>query len=76
MAIDTTLVSLGILPPTIKTTPNSPMVWAKVSTIPVRMAFFIFGINTLMSVSVLLFPNKREASISDFESNLNPFCMG
>ena len=36
MAMDMTLVSPGMLPPIISTTPNSPTVWAKPSTAPVR----------------------------------------
>src|SRR6266576_392788 len=33
--METVRVTPGMLPPTISTTPNSPMVWAKLSAVPV-----------------------------------------
>jgi hypothetical protein len=62
--MDATLVSPEIFPPSIKMTPNSPIVCAKVITMPVMMLDLIFGISILKKVSVLLLPRDYEASIS------------
>ena len=61
MAIETTLVWFGILPPIINTIPNSPTVWAKVRTIPVKIDFLMFGIRTFVIVWYLDFPKTKEA---------------
>ena len=49
--MDTTLVLSGILPPIIRTSPNSPMVWANAKTAPVIKLFLISGICTNTNVS-------------------------
>src|SRR5688572_13801033 len=74
--METTLVSRGIFPPTINTTPNSPTVCANDSTIAVMRDVLIFGSKTLRSVVSLPFPKVYEASTNDEGSNFNPLWMG
>ena len=47
MATDSTLVWPGILPPIISTRPNSPTVWAKPSTAPVKKPGRAWGTATV-----------------------------
>src|ERR1700761_2271960 len=64
-AIEATRVMPGILPPIIRTTPNSPSVWANVSTAAVNRDGLIFGSKTCLNVCHSDFPRVYEACASD-----------
>src|ERR1700680_2696478 len=70
--MDTTLVCLGILPPTISTTPNSPRVCAKVITIPVNNEARTLGSNIFVRVVSFDFPKVNEASLREGGRFLKP----
>ena len=74
--MEATLVRSGILPPIIKTTPNSPTVWANDNTIPVSREGLMFGSSTLKSVVRYDFPITLEASSNDEGKLVNPLWMG
>ena len=63
--MEATLVSPGIFPPIISTTPNSPIVCAKERITPVKREALQLGNNTLNKVVVLDFPMSREASLKE-----------
>jgi len=46
MAMEATLVSVGMLPPIINTNPNSPKLWAKVSTAMLKSVLRTLGSRT------------------------------
>src|SRR5437763_14136728 len=63
MSIETVLVTPGMLPPTIRTTPNSPMVWAKLSGTPVTSPEIDNGRTIRKKVLNLETPSVCEAAI-------------
>ena len=74
--MDTTLVLLGILPPTINTTPNSPTVCAKPRIIAVKKPGFESGSTTLKKVSNGLARNVAAASMNCCPMLENEACNG
>ena len=61
-----------MFPPTINTTPNSPIVWANARTTAVTTEGRIAGNNTRNSVSRGDFPRVAAASASEGGSERNP----
>src|SRR5437016_11693555 len=64
MSIETVRVTPGMLPPTMSTTPNSPMVWAKLRTTPVTTPAIDNGNVTRTNVANRDIPSVHEASTS------------
>src|ERR1700687_732664 len=64
MATESVRVSPGMLPPSIRTTPNSPTVWAKASTNPVNTPGQASGSNRRERVRARETPRHHEASTS------------
>ena len=62
--METVRVTPGRFPPTINTTPNSPIVWAKLSTMPVTMPGRARGTTTRQKVARRDTPRHHEASTS------------
>src|SRR5207245_11534069 len=62
MSIETVRVTPGMLPPTMSTTPNSPMVWAKLRTTPVTTPAIDNGNVTRTNVASRDIPRVHEAS--------------
>src|SRR6266404_364270 len=62
MEIEIVRVSPGMLPPTIKTTPNSPTVCAKLKTTPARMPLQESGTMTRKKVAQRDTPRHQDAS--------------
>ena len=62
--MDTVRVTPGMFPPTISTTPNSPMVWAKLSATPVTSPEIESGRITRKKVFVREAPSVAEAAMS------------
>ena len=63
--MEATLVTPGILPPIISTTPNSPKVCAKVSIAAVNTDALILGNKIYIKVSLSDLPKVYEACESD-----------
>ncbi len=76
MAIEITRVSLGILPPTINTTPNSPKVWANPNTPAVKNPRLAKGTATVKKASFELAPSVLAASINLGLTDSNALCSG
>src|SRR5438046_7311360 len=64
MLIDNVRVTPGILPPTISTTPNSPIVCAKVSAVAVTTPEIESGTITRQNVRSFGTPNTADAASS------------
>src|SRR5678816_2151692 len=64
MSIETVRVTPGIFPPTISTTPNSPMVWAKLRATPVTNPDRDKGKMTRKHVRIREAPRVCEAATS------------
>src|SRR5215469_4238099 len=76
MSIETVRVTPGMLPPTIRTTPNSPIVWAKDSTVPVISPADESGAITRMNVRSGEAPSVPEAAISLESTEENEVAKG
>src|SRR5215469_11505476 len=64
MSMETVRVTPGMLPPTMRTTPNSPIVWAKDSTVPLIRPADESGAITRMKVRNGDAPSVADAAIS------------
>src|SRR5688572_32121462 len=64
MSMETVRVTPSIFPPTIKTTPNSPRVWAKLKTAPVMSPAVESGTINLKKVLSFERPKVHDASMS------------
>src|SRR5437867_1328726 len=62
MEIEIVRVTPGMLPPIIKTTPNSPRVWAKLRIIPVKRPGHAIGTTTRKKVPTWDTPRHQDAS--------------
>ena len=71
-----TLVSPGILPPTIIITPNSPMQCAKVMATAVMILGIILGMSTRIKVVNSDLPSVYDASRKLLGIAVKPFCKG
>ena len=69
-------VTPGRLPPTISTTPNSPSVWAKLSTAPARMPSFASGSVMRTKVRQGDAPSIADASSRDGSMRANAALIG
>src|SRR5216683_3552780 len=76
MEIETVRVSPGMFPPTIKTTPNSPTVCAKLKTTPLRMPVQESGTMTRKKVPQRETPRHQDASTRRRSTPANPVMKG
>ena len=76
MASEATRVTPGMLPPIISTTPNSPTVWAKLSTVPASSAGLMLGSSTRHKVTRRGLPSVSAASVSDAGRPWKPAWIG
>src|SRR6056300_272200 len=76
MATARVLVSPGMLPPTISTTPNSPSVWANVKTTAVNTPGHTSGNSTRQNACQVDMPQQAAASRQSWCSFSNTRCMG